>query len=641
MIKNIVLLGIVLAINTLYAANPATTDTDGDGVFDAIDIDDDNDGILDSVECVAVRINNYHDVTPIPTIHNTQENGFEYFNIGTGRTYEYTDVNGIVYNYTETISTDNFAIAGKYTNPAWKEYGFIATNSTIVYGDVANPTPIGSTESYEIKMNSSAVNGLYFILSDLDNKEIVRIIGYHGTSSVTPEIKDASVTQQYSILPSGEAQLASTGVGTYGKFNSVYFYKPVDRVIITHYKGHPDAGTGGFNVFGLWTTFCDSDNDGISNELDLDSDNDGIPDNIEAQSTENYVKPTGMDIDNDGLDDAYEGAGDKGLTVVNTDGTDKADYLDTDSDNDGISDANESGFVLIGDYGTNGLDAAAEASDDFSDINGLAYDGINFTIADTDDDTDADGSNAKPTTKDFDYRDTETPIPTIIVNNITADNILNASEANVSVVVTGLVGGDFIEGDTVTLTVDDVNYTGKIDATGKYSISVPGIKLANDTTIDASVRTVSSTGTGTATTTHTHTLDIAQLNTTDDVVVIHNYTATKIDVLKNDTYDGQVTINIQEQAKYGIIEISTDTSGKQIIWYTPKHGINNVTDSFKYTITDKNGRVSTAMVTLNIQCICLQNTDDVSALGTLSMFAMMLMTFMSGFYFLRKEEDAT
>ena len=178
--------------------------------------------------------------------------------------------------------------------------------------------------------------------------------------------------------------------------------------------------------------FRDSDFDGIPDYLDLDSDNDGIADNIEAQATESYQAPSGfgdpanggtfVDADRDGLDDNYDAntsgaAGSNGLDPVNTDGIDDVDYLDLDSDNDNIFDIVESGLGANdgnGDgrtddpVGNNGLDnnAAIESADDYSDVNGLGHDGTNFTLADTDNDTAANGSDAAPTTTDLDYRDT-------------------------------------------------------------------------------------------------------------------------------------------------------------------------------------------------------------------------------------------
>jgi hypothetical protein len=155
--------------------------------------------------------------------------------------------------------------------------------------------------------------------------------------------------------------------------------------------------------------FCDSDNDGIANYLDLDSDNDGIPDNIEAQATQNYIKPNN-EFDNDGVDTAYTG----GLTPVDTDLDGTPDYLDLDSDNDGLFDIIESGLTnndtdndgrTNNDVGTNGLDNALENGDTLDDINGKAYEGSIFTLKDSDNDTDDNGLNAAPMGIDFDYRD--------------------------------------------------------------------------------------------------------------------------------------------------------------------------------------------------------------------------------------------
>ena len=45
----------------------------------------------------------------------------------------------------------------------------------------------------------------------------------------------------------------------------------------------------------------------------------------------------------------------------------------------------------------------------------------------------------------------------ITLDAITADNIVNAAEAGGTVAVTGTVGGDVQDGDTVTLTVNGID----------------------------------------------------------------------------------------------------------------------------------------------------------------------------------------
>ncbi|AUC86106.1 hypothetical protein CW731_12800 [Polaribacter sp. ALD11] len=163
----------------------------------------------------------------------------------------------------------------------------------------------------------------------------------------------------------------------------------------------------------------DNDGDTIPNHLDLDSDNDGIPDNIEAQSTRDYIHPSGNDDDMDGLDNAYDftpngltdGTGSLGLSPKNTDPSSDIfpDYLDLDSDGDGIFDIVESGSGITDIFGgsngrtdntvgTNGLDNSVENSDDYTDVNG------SFDNSQTDNFSDEDGDVL--TIGDVDYRDT-------------------------------------------------------------------------------------------------------------------------------------------------------------------------------------------------------------------------------------------
>ena len=127
----------------------------------------------------------------------------------------------------------------------------------------------------------------------------------------------------------------------------------------------------------------DSDGDGILDKTDgigVDTDGDGL---------ENYLD---LDSDNDGITDAEEGS-------IDTDGDAVPDRLDPDSDNDGIFDAIESGASpaldtdndgrLDGAVGTNGLLDALETGADTGivDYNG---DGNPDAPADTDSNSVAD-----------------------------------------------------------------------------------------------------------------------------------------------------------------------------------------------------------------------------------------------------------
>ncbi|MCO6176470.1 gliding motility-associated C-terminal domain-containing protein, partial [Flavobacterium sp. NRK F10] len=135
----------------------------------------------------------------------------------------------------------------------------------------------------------------------------------------------------------------------------------------------------------------DTDGDGFPNYLDQDSDDDGIPDNVEAQPTEGYIMPSGIDANGNGIDDAYEG----GLSLEDTDDDGVPDMFDLDSDNDGVNDQYESGVDLSGaDSDGDGLDDNVDTTSGYNDPNGI------FVIP-NEDLQDTDG------TEDVDYRDVD------------------------------------------------------------------------------------------------------------------------------------------------------------------------------------------------------------------------------------------
>ena len=114
---------------------------------------------------------------------------------------------------------------------------------------------------------------------------------------------------------------------------------------------------------------------------------------------------------------------------------------------------------------------------------------------------------------------------TITVDNITADDIVNSSEAGGSINVTGTVGGDASVGDAISFTVNGTNYTGTVLAGNTYSVAVAGSDLAADTTFDVSVSGSNTSGTSfSATTTSTHTVD----TTSSATITVNNITADDI-----------------------------------------------------------------------------------------------------------------
>ncbi len=125
--------------------------------------------------------------------------------------------------------------------------------------------------------------------------------------------------------------------------------------------------------------------------------------------------------------------------------------------------------------------------------------------------TDADGNTTTATDTETYTVDTTPPAASITLDpNITTDDILSAAEAGSTVNVTGTVGGDVKPGDTVTLTINGVVYTGVVQPSNTFSIPVQGSDLAADPDrrIDASVTTTDAAGNRTtATDTETYTVD--------------------------------------------------------------------------------------------------------------------------------------
>ena len=79
--------------------------------------------------------------------------------------------------------------------------------------------------------------------------------------------------------------------------------------------------------------------------------------------------------------------------------------------------------------------------------------------------------------------------PSVTINTIATDDILNAAEAGSALTISGTSTAE--AGQTVTVTLNGVNYSGNVQADGSWSVSVPTGDLANLTassyTVNASV----------------------------------------------------------------------------------------------------------------------------------------------------------
>ncbi|MBU2996462.1 Ig-like domain-containing protein [Cellulophaga baltica] len=129
--------------------------------------------------------------------------------------------------------------------------------------------------------------------------------------------------------------------------------------------------------------------------------------------------------------------------------------------------------------------------------------------------------------------DVDEPALTLVINDITADNIINKTESEGNITITGAITGDFMTGDTVTLVINGVTTTGTIDSAGVFSIVVSGSDLAidSDTTVAGSVSTTDTTGNvGTATHDKVYNVDIIEPTPTlviDDITADNTINATE------------------------------------------------------------------------------------------------------------------
>jgi len=125
--------------------------------------------------------------------------------------------------------------------------------------------------------------------------------------------------------------------------------------------------------------------------------------------------------------------------------------------------------------------------------------------------TDAAGNSTVATVNHTYSKALVAPSPTITVNDVTADNVLNSDETAGTVTLSGTVNSEVQTGNTVTLMINGTAYTGAVLSDRTYSIAVPGFALGadSDLKIDASVTTADGAGnSATASASKIYTVDV-------------------------------------------------------------------------------------------------------------------------------------
>lgn len=326
-------------------------DSDGDGVFDNIDIDDDNDGILDSTEetnCRAVKGYNVN---------------YKFLNETFGSGTDRTTIN-TTYAATTTYLYENGGDLndGEYT----------VGPSALIASWASGPTGIwhrGGDHTGDVNGRMAMFNADYSP-------------GVFYTATITGALPQTPITYSFWVLNLDRSD--ASGIATRLRPNIRVEFRDLNDNVLTSISTGQIAPTDANNILGDWYNFtsdlvfnvsafkvvfinnetgglgndlaiddisisqtlCDRDGDGVADLFDLDADDDGIADIIEV-GLGSYSNGKGkidigwIDTNGNGLHDSAESIA--ALPALDSDGDGVPNYLDLDSDNDSLFDVDESG----------------------------------------------------------------------------------------------------------------------------------------------------------------------------------------------------------------------------------------------------------------------------------------------------------
>ena len=327
-------------------------DTDGDDIIDLLDVDDDNDGIPDEEENQACASAG----SLVDEIILSED-----FGTATGTREASPYINYLFEDGTNGGPAGNHLGDGEYT--VFENITATANWAASLWQTQGDHTT-GSDRMLII--NAKQDNTLHFYKRNLTNVKAgipLRISFWamnldtnipSNNGRLEPNIKVSVVRNGVTLFSVGTGSVAREPDGATDAWkNYVYEFTPTEddnlELII---ENNADDGLGNdvaLDDIAVKQTFCDFDNDGVPNQMDLDSDNDGLYDVYEAghsvSSTDGSL--TG-EVGVNGLLDALETTADSdninySLSDSNTDGT--FDFITLDADGDGCNDVIEAGFA--------------------------------------------------------------------------------------------------------------------------------------------------------------------------------------------------------------------------------------------------------------------------------------------------------
>ena len=378
------------------------TDTDGDGINDATDLDDDNDGIPNTIEAATARNNGDTDGDGIIDSRDLD-----------------SDNDGIL-DITESGRT-----TGGDANGDGRLDGPVGTDGI---PDSVQPAPNGGTINYTI-VNTDGDTRPDFQDLDSDNDGINDVSEAGSTGAPAVDANGDGVADG-PVNPNGVAG-SVPGVGlvppdTDGDSRPDFRDLDSDNdgindvregaapgapVIDANNDGLADgadpdgdgilAAVDGYAEYGdaLHPTASDTDSDGKPDFRDLDSDNDAINDLIEAGNgapdTNGDGIVDGNDTDGDGIKDPADGRNGFGDTgdplLTNSDIDAIPNYRDLNSDNDSLTDLRESGVNPAVDGNNDGR--VDDVTDPDNDGIPAPVDGLPGTYGDANNPALPDGNN--------------------------------------------------------------------------------------------------------------------------------------------------------------------------------------------------------------------------------------------------------
>ncbi|MCF2876120.1 MULTISPECIES: proprotein convertase P-domain-containing protein, partial [unclassified Tenacibaculum] len=297
---------------------PTANDPDGDGINNECDLDDDNDGITDVEEyCTNAT------TALLPSANASGDRQV---------TVNHTDTGFARLDLTELDNSFQMTVNGTPVHPSILEF----ENGALGTGEVY--FRFQSDNAFISSPWNPNVNGLPRLRLTIDETGVITLLGTRTTTSTTLE-----------------PMVAQDGT----PFNTITWTPLANNtfIIINQTGPGPEELRGSL----LASNICDTDGDGISNELDLDSDNDGIYDIVES----GVLAVGGVaDANNDGVvDGANTGSGANGLfntietndtfganlnyTVLDSDSDGETNPFEVDSDADGCFDAIEAAGSFV------------------------------------------------------------------------------------------------------------------------------------------------------------------------------------------------------------------------------------------------------------------------------------------------------